>query len=138
MLFSLGLAHCVFFSVRVLLPAATLGLQVLGCVYEPDGSVGASTYPLAKKAHSLEFLRSIAHLRPRTKVLFTYSSSVVYGFLVPGTLAFYLLHLDSFAFFFSCGLLRLSVCDHITCFSLGYEESGLGVVMQLGRNNGLL
>lgn len=47
-----------------------LGPQVLGCVYEPDGSVGASTYPLAKKAHSLEFLRSIAHLRPRTKVRF--------------------------------------------------------------------
>ncbi|CAN0367916.1 unnamed protein product, partial [Hapterophycus canaliculatus] len=43
-------------------------VEVLGCVYEPDGTVGASTYPLAKKAHSLEFLRSIAHLRPRTKV----------------------------------------------------------------------
>lgn len=36
-------------------------------MYEPDGTVGASTYPLAKKAHSLEFLRTIAHLRPRTK-----------------------------------------------------------------------
>lgn len=44
--------------------------QVMGCVYEPDGTVGASTYPLAKKAHSQEFLRSIAHLRPRTKVRF--------------------------------------------------------------------
>ncbi|CAN0267883.1 unnamed protein product, partial [Scytosiphon promiscuus] len=43
-------------------------VEVLGCVYEPDGTVGASTYPLAKKAHSLEFLRSIAHLRPRTKM----------------------------------------------------------------------
>lgn len=42
----------------------------MGCVYEPDGTVGAVTYPLAKKAHSQEFLRSIAHLRPRTKVSF--------------------------------------------------------------------
>lgn len=47
---------------------------MLGCVYEPDGTVGASTYPLAKKAHSLEFLRSIAHLRPRTKVSYLQSS----------------------------------------------------------------
>ncbi len=30
------------------------------------GSADAETYPLQKKRHSLEFLRSIAHLRPRT------------------------------------------------------------------------
>lgn len=33
------------------------------------GSCPAETYPLAKKRHSLEYLRSIAHLRPRTNTL---------------------------------------------------------------------
>jgi asparaginyl-tRNA synthetase len=33
------------------------------------GSCPAETYPLAKKRHSLEFLRSIAHLRPRTNTI---------------------------------------------------------------------
>jgi len=32
------------------------------------GSVGGKSYPLAKKKHSLEFLREKAHLRPRSKV----------------------------------------------------------------------
>lgn len=32
------------------------------------GSAPADTYPLQKKRHSLEFLRSIAHLRPRTNM----------------------------------------------------------------------
>ena len=39
-------------------------LHAVSCkVYGP---APAETYPLQKKAHSLEFLRSIAHLRPRT------------------------------------------------------------------------
>lgn len=33
------------------------------------GSCDATTYPLQKKRHSFEFLRSIAHLRPRTRAL---------------------------------------------------------------------
>jgi len=33
------------------------------------GAVDATTYPLAKKGHSLEFLREIAHLRPRSKAI---------------------------------------------------------------------
>ena len=33
------------------------------------GPCPADTYPLAKKRHSLEFLRSIAHLRPRTNTV---------------------------------------------------------------------
>ncbi len=37
-----------------------LSLQVLGWVDEPD------TYPIQPKAHSYEFLREVAHLRPRT------------------------------------------------------------------------
>lgn len=33
------------------------------------GQCDASEYPLAKKQHSLEYLRSIAHLRPRTNTI---------------------------------------------------------------------
>lgn len=33
------------------------------------GSCPGDTYPLAKKKHSLEFLRTIAHLRPRTNTI---------------------------------------------------------------------
>lgn len=33
------------------------------------GECPADTYPLAKKRHSLEYLRSIAHLRPRTNTI---------------------------------------------------------------------
>lgn len=33
------------------------------------GQCSASDYPLAKKRHSLEYLRSIAHLRPRTNTI---------------------------------------------------------------------
>ena len=43
--------------------------DVLGCVYGGDkGTVGGKNYPMAKKAHSLEYLREQAHLRPRSKV----------------------------------------------------------------------
>lgn len=35
-------------------------VQVLGWVDDPE------TYPIAKKRHTLEYLRSVAHLRPRT------------------------------------------------------------------------
>lgn len=43
-------------------------IEVLGPVFQHDGSIGANDYPLAKKAHSLEFLRQHAHLRARTMV----------------------------------------------------------------------
>jgi asparaginyl-tRNA synthetase len=33
------------------------------------GSVDPGTYPLAKKGHTLEFLREVAHLRPRTNTI---------------------------------------------------------------------
>jgi asparaginyl-tRNA synthetase len=36
------------------------GVEVLGWVEDPD------TYPIQPKAHSFEFLREVAHLRPRT------------------------------------------------------------------------
>ena len=41
---------------------STLSLWIVGTC--PGG-----TYPLAKKSHSLEYLRTIAHLRPRTNTI---------------------------------------------------------------------
>lgn len=44
-------------------------IEVLGQVFGGvDGTVGGKNYPMAKKAHSLEFLREKAHLRIRSKV----------------------------------------------------------------------
>ena len=39
------------------------GINVIGWVDDPD------SYPIQPKAHSLEFLRDVAHLRPRTNVI---------------------------------------------------------------------
>jgi asparaginyl-tRNA synthetase len=39
------------------------GVKVIGWVEDPD------TYPIQPKPHSLEFLREVAHLRPRTNVI---------------------------------------------------------------------
>ena len=33
------------------------------------GTVDAKVYPMAKKAHSVEFMRSVAHLRPRSNLI---------------------------------------------------------------------
>ncbi len=38
-------------------------IRVIGWVDDPD------TYPITPKAHSMEFLREVAHLRPRTNVI---------------------------------------------------------------------
>ncbi|WP_146909362.1 asparagine--tRNA ligase [Arenimonas daejeonensis] len=38
------------------------GIEVIGWVEDPE------TYPIQPKAHSLEFLREVAHLRPRTNL----------------------------------------------------------------------
>src|SRR6202140_2212027 len=38
-------------------------IKVLGWVEDPD------TYPIQPKPHSMEFLRDVAHLRPRTNVI---------------------------------------------------------------------
>ena len=38
-------------------------IRVIGWVDDPD------TYPIQPKAHTLEFLREVAHLRPRTNVI---------------------------------------------------------------------
>jgi hypothetical protein len=43
--------------------------ELLGAVYGGEnGEVGGKNYPMAKKQHSLEFLREKAHLRARSKV----------------------------------------------------------------------
>jgi asparaginyl-tRNA synthetase len=39
------------------------GLKVIGWVDDPD------TYPITPKVHTMEFLRDVAHLRPRTNVI---------------------------------------------------------------------
>src|SRR6266480_4783609 len=44
-------------------PAKGQPFEVLGWVDDPD------TYPIQPKPHSLEFLREVAHLRPRTNVI---------------------------------------------------------------------
>jgi asparaginyl-tRNA synthetase len=45
-------------------------VDVVGKVFGGDnGEVGGKYYPMAKKAHSMEYLRSIAHLRSRSKVM---------------------------------------------------------------------
>jgi asparaginyl-tRNA synthetase len=44
-------------------------IDILGPVLGGEnGEVGGKLYPMSKKQHSLEFLRDIAHLRPRSKV----------------------------------------------------------------------
>jgi asparaginyl-tRNA synthetase len=47
-------------------PAAGQSLEVKAISLAVIGEAPAESYPLQKKAHSLEFLREIAHLRPRT------------------------------------------------------------------------
>lgn len=69
-----------FQLIGVLIPSQGAGqaveLQVttgklLGAVYgaNPEGTeVGGMLYPLSKKAHTLEFMREVAHLRPRARL----------------------------------------------------------------------
>ncbi|MEI6874538.1 MAG: asparagine--tRNA ligase [Spirochaetota bacterium] len=47
-------------------PAAGQKVEIKADGLELIGEAPAETYPLQKKGHSLEFLREIAHLRPRT------------------------------------------------------------------------
>eukprot|EP00952_Eustigmatos_sp_NYUAD-ZCMA_P008160 34163-Eustigmatos_ZCMA.PRE.1 len=43
--------------------------QVAASEINVIGTCGGKEYPLQKKRHTLEFLRSIAHLRPRTNTI---------------------------------------------------------------------
>ena len=47
-------------------PASGQPVEIHAKQIELYGTADAETYPLQKKGHSLEFLREIAHLRPRT------------------------------------------------------------------------
>ena len=47
-------------------PASGQRVEVLASAIEIYGTADPETYPLQKKGHSLEFLRDIAYLRPRT------------------------------------------------------------------------
>lgn len=47
-------------------PGAGQNVEMLAESIEIYGEADAETYPLQKKGHTLEFLREIAHLRPRT------------------------------------------------------------------------
>jgi len=50
-------------------PAKEQSIELRASLVELVGSCPADSYPLQKKRHSLEFLRSIAHLRPRTNTI---------------------------------------------------------------------
>ncbi|HNQ98114.1 MAG TPA: OB-fold nucleic acid binding domain-containing protein, partial [Treponemataceae bacterium] len=47
-------------------PASGQAVEIQGLAITVLGEAPVETYPLQKKNHSLEFLRDIAHLRPRT------------------------------------------------------------------------
>jgi asparaginyl-tRNA synthetase len=47
-------------------PASGQAVELRAASLRVIGEAPAETYPLQKKAHSMEFLREIAHLRPRT------------------------------------------------------------------------
>ncbi len=64
-------AGCALEATGVIVPSPAKGqpfemqasaIKVVGWVDDPD------TYPITPKAHSMEFLREVAHLRPRTNV----------------------------------------------------------------------
>ena len=47
-------------------PGKGQSIEVHATAFELLGAADAATFPLQKKGHSFEFLREIAHLRPRT------------------------------------------------------------------------
>ncbi len=65
---STGCAVCVS-GTLVKSPAKGQEVEVRAEQVEVIGAADPETYPLQKKRHSLEFLRSISHLRPRTNAL---------------------------------------------------------------------
>ncbi len=58
------------------------GVEVQAVEIELYGTADVDTYPLQKKGHTLEFLREIAHLRPRTNTfgaIFRVRHAMAYG-----------------------------------------------------------
>lgn len=67
-----GLSTGAAVSIRGMLVASPGGKQAVelhASELRLLGACDASTYPLQKKRHSLEFLRGLAHLRPRTNTI---------------------------------------------------------------------
>jgi asparaginyl-tRNA synthetase len=50
-------------------PGKGQSIEMQATIVELVGACDGETYPLQKKRHSLEFLRTIAHLRPRTNTM---------------------------------------------------------------------
>jgi asparaginyl-tRNA synthetase len=50
-------------------PGAGQAVELKASAIEIIGTCDAESYPLQKKRHTLEFLRTIAHLRPRTNTI---------------------------------------------------------------------
>ena len=50
-------------------PGGNQSLEMQATQIEVIGACDPETYPLQKKRHTLEYLRSIAHLRPRTNTI---------------------------------------------------------------------
>ena len=65
--------HCQHDSVFLTLDSASaeecLQVELKATALYLIGECNQDTYPLQKKKHSLEYLRSISHLRPRTNTL---------------------------------------------------------------------
>jgi asparaginyl-tRNA synthetase len=59
-------ASAVITGILVKSPGKNQSVELQGKVIEVIGEASPETYPLQKKRHSFEFLREIAHLRPRT------------------------------------------------------------------------
>ncbi|MEG2647501.1 MAG: asparagine--tRNA ligase [Mucinivorans sp.] len=58
------------------------GVEIQAAAIEVYGTADPDTYPLQKKGHTLEFLRDIAHLRPRTNTfgaIFRIRHAMAYG-----------------------------------------------------------
>ena len=50
-------------------PGKGQSIEMQATIVELVGACDGESYPLQKKRHSLEFLRTIAHLRPRTNTM---------------------------------------------------------------------
>jgi asparaginyl-tRNA synthetase len=62
-------ASAVFTGILVESPGKNQSIELQAKTLEVLGEAPADSYPLQKKRHSFEFLREIAHLRPRTNTL---------------------------------------------------------------------
>ena len=115
-------------------PGGKQSVEVLVDELEIIGKADPATYPLQKKRHTLEYLRGIAHLRPRTNTIAAVSR-------VRNQLAF-----ATHQFFQQNGFLYVNTpiitasdCEgageqfQVTCLLNGLEEEGLLRLRRRGR-----